>query len=81
MGKQVKIYRSIVLEHLVFSRILKLRINRRGYRQNIMVMGIAKSFLEFLIVAFSIGCLKLQVFIVFSFMKKINYHLKIFLHS
>lgn len=76
MGKWVKIYRSIVvLEDLVFSRILKLGINRRGYRQNIMVMGIAKSFLEFPIVAYSIGWLKVQVFIVFSFMKKINYHL------
>ena len=40
-----------------------------------MVMGIAKSFLEFPIVAYSVGCLKVQVFIVFSFMKKINYHL------
>lgn len=64
-----------VFEDLVFSRILKLGINRRGYRQNIMVMGIAKSFLEFPVVAYSIGWLKVQVFIVFSFMKKINYHL------
>lgn len=63
-----------MLEDLDFSRIVKLGINRRRvYRQNNMAIGIAKTFLEFPTIANSVGHLKLQVFMVFNFVKKFNY--------